>query len=60
MTNQEIRNIVAENDINLFKINYKTGVHYGVLEDFFKGKTDELPEVDRNRVVKMLEKEIKK
>lgn len=43
-----------------FKINYKTGVHYGVIEDFFSGKTDELAPKDRERIEALLEAEAKK
>lgn len=60
MTNQEMRSIVQQYEINYFKIGYKTGVHYGVIEDFFNGKTDELSDKDREKIVAMLEKEIKK
>ncbi len=60
MTNQEMRSIQQSLNINYFKINYKTGVHYGVIEDFFNGKTDELSDKDRERIVKVLEDEVKK
>ena len=60
MTNQEMRSIVEQLDINYFKINYKTGVHYGVIEDFFNGKTDDLAGKDRERIEKMLRGELKK
>ena len=42
MTNQEMRDLKERLGLIDFKINYKTGVHYGVIEDFFSGKTDEL------------------
>ena len=60
MTNQEMRQIRDRYNVSLFKINYKTGVHYGVIEDFFKGKTDEIPARDRDLIVKVLEAETKK
>ena len=60
MTNQEMRSIQQQLDINYFKINYKSGVHYGVIEDFFNGKTDDLPAKDREKITKMLEAEVKK
>ncbi len=60
MTNQEMRRIKEELGIIDFKINYKTGVHYGIIEDFFKGKTEELDPKDRVRIEKMLEAELKK
>ena len=60
MTNQEMRRIKEQLGIIDFKINYKTGVHYGIIEDFFKGKTEELDPKDRVRIEKMLEAELKK
>ena len=41
MTNQEMRSIVQQYDINYFKIGYKTGVHYGIIEDFLRFKKAE-------------------
>ena len=60
MTNQEMRRIKEELGIIDFKINYKTGVHYGIIEDFFKGKTEDLAPKDRERIEAMLEAELKK
>lgn len=60
MTNQEMRSIVEQLDINLFKINYKTGVHYGVIEDFFKGRSETMSATDRMRIEEMLSKEVRK
>ncbi|MBR3562021.1 MAG: hypothetical protein IKN81_10955 [Oscillospiraceae bacterium] len=60
MTNQEMREIKERLGIIDFKINYKTGVHYGVIEDFFSGKTDELDPKDRQRIEAMLKAEVKK
>ena len=60
MTNQEMREIKESLGIIDFKINYKTGVHYGVIEDFFSGKTDELDPDDRRKIESMLEAEAKK
>ena len=60
MTNQEMRRIKEELGIIDFKINYKTGVHYGIIEDFFKGKTEDLDPKDRERIMAMLEAERKK
>jgi len=60
MTNQEMRRIKEQLGIIDFKINYKTGVHYGIIEDFFKGKTDELDPKDRAKIEAMLEAEVKK
>ncbi|MBR5981177.1 MAG: hypothetical protein IK035_04145 [Firmicutes bacterium] len=60
MTNQEMRRIRDDYNVSLFKINYKSGVHYGIIEDFFNGKTDELAEKDRTLIVKVLEAEKKR
>ena len=60
MTNQEMRRIRDDYNVSLFKINYKSGVHYGIIEDFFKGKTDELADKDRELIVKVLEAEKKR
>lgn len=60
MTNQEMRTLKEQLGLIDFKINYKTGVHYGVIEDFFSGKTDELAPKDRERIEALLEAEAKK
>ena len=60
MTNQEMRALKEQLGIIDFKINYKTGVHYGVIEDFFSGKTDELDPKDRAKIEALLEQEAKK
>lgn len=60
MTNQEMRSLKEQLGLIDFKINYKTGVHYGVIEDFFSGKTDELDPDDRRKIESMLEAEAKK
>ena len=60
MTNQEMRPIKEQLGIIDFKINYKTGVHYGIIEDFFKGKTEDLEPRDRERIEAMLKAELKK
>ena len=60
MTNQEMRRIRDDHNVSLFKITYTSGVHYGIIEDFFKGKTDELADKDRERIVKVLQAEAKK
>lgn len=60
MTNQEMRALKEQLGIIDFKINYKTGVHYGVIEDFFSGKTDELDPKDRAKIEALLEAEAKK
>ena len=60
MTNEEMRKIQSDLNLNYFKINYKTGVHYWKIEDFFNGKTDELEEKDREKIVEMLKGEVKR
>ncbi len=60
MTNQEMRSIQQQLDINYFKINYKSGVHYGIIEDFFNGKTEDLSEKDRQRIIAVIEADMKK
>ena len=60
MTNQELRSLKERLGVEDFKINYKTGVHYPVIENFFKGKSDTLDPKDREKIEKMLEAEAKK
>ena len=60
MTNQEMREAQKNLDLEYFKINYKTGVHYGVIEDFFNGKTEELAPKDRERIEELIRAEAKK
>ena len=54
MTNQEMRDLKERLGLIDFKINYKTGVHYGVIEDFFSGKTEELDPKDRQKIEALL------
>ena len=54
MDNQELRRIKERLGWSDFRINFKTGVHYGVVEDFFSGKTDELAPKDRQRIEAVL------
>lgn len=60
MTNKEMRRIKEELGIIDFKINYKTGVHYGVIEDFFKGKTEDIDPEDRAKIEACVLAEAKK
>ena len=60
MNNQEMRQLKEQLGIINYKINYKTGVHLGVIEDFFSGKTEELAPKDRQRIEAMLQEEAKK
>ena len=60
MDNQELRKLKEDLGIINFKINYKTGVHLGVIEDFFAGKTEELDPKDRKKIEAVLLAEAKK
>ena len=60
MDNQELRALKEKLGVINFKINYKTGVHLGVIEDFFSGKTDTLDEKDRAKIEALLLAELKK
>ena len=59
MNNQEMRELKEKLGIINYKINYKTGVHLNVIEDFFAGKTEELSPKDRAKIEALLEKEKK-
>ena len=60
MDNQELRRMKEQLGLINYKINYKTGVHLGVIEDFFSGKTEELAPKDRERIEAMIQAEAKK
>ena len=60
MTNEEMREAQKRLEIGYFKLNYKSGVHYGIIEDFFNGKTDELAPKDRERLIDVIKKESKR
>ena len=60
MDNQEMRALKERLGIINYKINYKTGVHLPVIEDFFSGKTEELAPKDRERIEALIEAEAKK
>ena len=55
-----MRSLKEELGLIGFKINYKTGVHLGVIEDFFSGKTEELAPKDREKIEALLKAEAKK
>ncbi len=59
MDNQELRALKERLGVINYKINYKTGVHLPVIEDFFSGKTEELAPKDRERIEAMLKAEAK-
>ena len=60
MENQELRRLKEELGLINYKINYKTGVHLGVIEDFFSGRTEELSAKGRERLEALLRAEAKK
>lgn len=60
MDNQELRRRKEELGLINYKINYKTGVHLGVIEDFFSGKTDTLDAKDREKIEALILAEAKK
>ena len=54
MDNQEMRRLKEQLGLIDYKVNYKTGVHLNVIEDFFSGKTDTLAPKDRERIEALL------
>ena len=60
MDNQEMRRLKEQLGLIDYKINYKTGVHLGVIEDFFSGKTDTLDAKDREKIEALILAEAKK
>ena len=60
MNNQEMRELKERLGIIDYKINYKTGVHLGIIESFFAGKTEELDPKDRKKIEDLLNAEMKK
>ena len=59
MDNAQMRALKKELGLIDYKINYKTGVHLGVIEDFFSGRTEELDPKDRERIEALLAAEAK-
>lgn len=60
MDNQEMRRLKEQLGLIDYRVCYKTGVHLGVIEDFFSGKTEELAPKDRERIEALLKAEAKK
>ena len=60
MDNQEMRALKERLGLINFRINYKTGVHLGVIEDFFSGKTDDLDPKERAKIEAFLTAAAKK
>ena len=57
MENEALRRLKDELGVINYKINYKTGVHLGVIEDFFDHKRDDIDPKDRAKLEAMLLKE---
>ena len=60
MDNQELRALKEKVGYIDYRIGYKTGVHLGVIEDFFSGKTEELDPKDRQKIEDLLVNAAKK
>ena len=60
MENQEMRALKERLGIINYKINYKTGVHLGVIENFFDLGNDEIDVKDREKIEAMLVEELKR
>ena len=60
MDNQELRDRKEKLGLSDFKICYKTGVHLGVIEAFFAGKSEDLDPKDRGKIEALIEAEAKK
>ena len=56
MDNQELRRKKEALGLSDYRINYKTGVHLGVIEDFFAGKSEELAPRDRRMIEALITK----
>ena len=57
MENEALRRLKDELGVINYKINYKTGVHLGVIEDFFDRNRDDIDPKDRAKIEAMLLKE---
>lgn len=60
MNNQEMRRLKEQLGVRNYQINYKTGVHLGVIEDFFSEKTETLEPKDREKIEELLTEMAKK
>ena len=60
MTKQEMRNIRESLNVEMFKMNYKTGNRLPQLEAFFAGDDNALDAKALERLEKMLAAEVKK
>ena len=60
MDNQEMRRLKEQLGLIDYKINYKTGIHLNVIEDFFAGKTETLSLTEREKIEALLTAEAAK
>ncbi len=60
MDNQELRRRKEELGFIDYRVAYKTGVHLGVVEDFFAGRTEELAPKDREKIEALIDTASKK
>ncbi len=60
MTDQELRQKKEQLGISDYKLCYKTGVHYGVIESFFSGKSADLTPKDRTKLEAVIAKAAKR
>ena len=60
MNTLELRKRKEELGLSNFKINYKTGVHLSVIEDFFSGKCELIELRDREKIEALVDAEWKK
>ena len=60
MDNQEMRRLKEQLGLINYKINYKTGIHLPVIEDFFSGKTETLSLTERKKLEELLTAEAAK
>ena len=60
MDNQEMRRLKEQLGLSDYKINYKTGVHLPVIEEFFSGRTETLSLAEREKFEALLTAEAAK
>ena len=60
MDDLELRQRKEQLGLSDFKINYKTGVHLGVIEAFFSGRSNDLSPKDRQKIENLIAAESQK
>ena len=60
MENQELRRRKEKLGFIDYRVAYKTGVHLGVIEDFFAGRTEDLAPKDRAKIEALIDAAWKK